>query len=195
MLPNDHTVGTTPGKRTPQAMIADNDYGLGQIVDEVSHSAVWDSSAIFVVEDDSQDGADHVDAHRIPALVVSPYARPGAVVSHRYDFASVIRSMELIVGMEPLGLFDATGVPMYDAFTGAPDNRAPYTALVPAQDRTAVNTADSPDAALSAALDFRQLDRVPQRQLDGILWHAVHGESSTPPPPGPHAQQGRDADD
>src|SRR5206468_7384158 len=80
VLPNDHTVGTTPGKRTPQAMIADNDYGLGEIVDTISHSSIWQSSAIFVVEDDSQDGSDHVDAHRIPAAVISPYARPGAVV-------------------------------------------------------------------------------------------------------------------
>ena len=194
VLPNDHTVGTTPGKRTPQAMVADNDYGLGQIVDEISHSSIWKSSAIFVVEDDSQDGADHVDAHRIPALVISPYARADAVVSHRYDFASVIRSMELILGMEPLGLFDATGVPMYDAFTTTPTNDAPYDALVPKQDRNVLNTASSPDAALSASLDFAQLDQVPQRQLDAILWHAVHGSGSTPPPPGPNAGTGRDAD-
>src|SRR5207245_9166730 len=78
VLPNDHTVGTTPGKRTPQALVADNDYGLGQIVDTISHSSVWKSSAIFVVEDDSQDGADHVDAHRIPAEVIRPFAPAGA---------------------------------------------------------------------------------------------------------------------
>ncbi|MDQ1746553.1 MAG: hypothetical protein QOD07_816, partial [Frankiaceae bacterium] len=93
VLPSDHTVGTTPGKRTPQAMVADNDYGLGEIVDTISHSSVWSSSAIFVVEDDSQDGADHVDAHRIPAAVISPYTPIGTVVAHRYDFASVVHSM------------------------------------------------------------------------------------------------------
>ena len=106
VVPNDHTVGTTPGERTPRALIADNDYGLGQIVDLVSHSSIWSSSAIFVIEDDSQDGSDHVDAHRIPAAVISPYARRGAVVHDRYDFLSVIRTMELILGMKPLGLWD-----------------------------------------------------------------------------------------
>lgn len=188
VVPNDHTVGTTPGKRTPQAMVADNDYGLGQIVDTISHSSVWSSSAIFVVEDDSQDGADHVDAHRIPAAVISPYARRGAVVHDRYDFASVIRSMELLLGMEPLGLFDALATPMYAAFGPTPENSAPYTAIVPQQDRQALNTAASPGAALSARLDFTHLDQVPQRTLDAILWRAVYGENSTPPPPGPHAE-------
>jgi YVTN family beta-propeller protein len=188
VLPSDHTVGTTPGKRTPQAMVADNDYGLGQIVDTISHSSIWSSSAIFVVEDDSQDGADHVDAHRIPAAVISPYTPIGAVVPHRYDFASVIHSMELILGMEPMGLFDGLAVPMYDAFTSSPVNAAPYSAIVPTQSRTAVNAANAPDAALSKSLDFGALDQVPQRTLDMILWHAVHGVHSTPPPPGPHAE-------
>jgi hypothetical protein len=194
VLPNDHTVGTSPGKRTPQAMVADNDYGLGEIVDTISHSSIWASSAIFVVEDDSQDGADHVDAHRVPALVLSPFTPKGAVVHHRYDFASVVRSMELICGMEPLGLFDGLATPMYDAFSATAGNSAPYTAIVPAQSREAVNGAHAADAALSSTLDFRGLDQVPQRELDAILWHAVHGESSTPPPPGPHAQDRSDGD-
>ena len=194
VLPNDHTVGTSPGKRTPQALVADNDYGLGQIVDEISHSSIWDSSAIFVVEDDSQDGADHVDAHRIPAEVISPFTKPGALVAHRYDFLSVIHSMELILGMEPLGLNDALAEPMYGAFTGTAQNAAPYTAIVPKQDRLALNPASAPDAALSASLDFSKLDQVPQRLLDRILWHAVHGADSTPPPPGPNAEDQSDPD-
>ncbi len=190
VLPNDHTVGTTPGKRTPQAMVADNDYGLGQVVDTISHSSVWRSSAIFVVEDDSQDGPDHVDAHRIPAAVISPFTPTAVVVHHRYDFASVVRSMELILGMEPLGLFDGLAVPMYDAFTAAPGNLAPYRAIVPDQGRQAVNSTGSPDAALSSRLDFRALDQVPQRTLDAILWQAVHGAGASPPPPGPNAGDG-----
>ena len=188
VLPNDHTVGTTPGKRTPQAMIADNDYGLGEIVDTISHSSIWSSSAIFVIEDDSQDGADHVDAHRIPAAVISPYTAPGAVISDRYDFLSVIRTMELMMGMEPLGLYDGLATPMYDVFTTSPDNSDPYSAIVPDQSRSELNTTASADAALSARLDFSKLDQVPQAELDRILWHAVHGEKSTPPPPGPHAE-------
>jgi hypothetical protein len=116
VLSNDHTEGTSPGRRTPRAMVAENDYGLGQIVDLISHSSIWSSSAIFVVEDDSQDGADHVDAHRMPAAVFSPYAKRGAVVHTRYDMLSVIRSMELIMGMKPLSFADAVATPMYDAF-------------------------------------------------------------------------------
>jgi DNA-binding beta-propeller fold protein YncE len=196
VMPNDHTVGTTPGKRTPQAMVADNDYGLGQLVDKISHSSIWSSSAIFVVEDDSQDGADHVDAHRIPAAVISPYA-VSSVVHDRYDFLSVIRSMELILGMQPLGLADGMARPMYDAFAGRPVNAAPYTAIVPAQDRMALNTASSPGAALSSRMDFRTPDTMDQQSLDAVLWKSVHGDDSTPPPPGPNAsgKDRHDADD
>ena len=188
VLPNDHTIGTTPGRRTPQAMVADNDYGLGEIVDLISHSRIWKSSAIFVVEDDSQDGADHIDAHRIPAEVISPYTQPGAVVTRRYDFMSVVRSMELILGMEPLGLNDAVAAPMYDVFTTGAVNAAAYKVIVPQQNRLQVNAPNAPDAGLSASLDFSNLDQVPQELLDRILWHAVHGEQSTPPPPGPNAE-------
>jgi hypothetical protein len=187
VLPNDHTVVTTPGKRTPQALIADNDYGLGQMVDLISHSSIWKSSAIFVIEDDSQDGADHVDAHRIPAAVISPYTARGSVVHTRYDFLSVIRSMELILGMKPLGLFDRLATPMYDVFTSKPENLAPYSAVVPQQSRTVLNTAHSPGAAQSARFDFSVPDQVPQRVMDAILWKTVHGRNSQPPPPGPGA--------
>jgi len=189
VLPNNHTVGTTPGLRTPQALVADNDYGLGQVVDLISHSPIWSSSAIFVVEDDSQDGADHVDAHRIPVAVISPYTRPGAVIHTRYDFLSVIRSMELILGMQPLGLFDRLAAPMYDVFTPQPDNATPYNALLPAVDRLAPNSATAPDAALSRSLDFTTPDQIPQQTLDRILWHAVHGPTADPPPPGPNASR------
>lgn len=147
------------------------------------------SSAIFVVEDDAQDGADHVDAHRIPALVISPYTKPGAVVSRHYDQLSAIRSMELILGMHPLGLFDALATPMYDAFSSTPLNTAPYSALVPQQPLNQLNTAASPDAGLSAGLDWSRPDAVDERTLDAILWKSVHGASSTPPKPGPHASR------
>ncbi len=190
VLSNDHTVGTTPGQRTPQALIADNDYGLGQIVDLISHSSIWDSSAIFVIEDDSQDGADHVDAHRIPAAVISPYAKRGAIVHERYDFLSVIHSMELVLGMKPLGLFDQLATPMYDAFQGTPANGEPYNAALPAQSRLAKNTAASPNARESRGLNLGQTDRAPQRVLDRILWQAVHGAHAKPPPPGPNGVPG-----
>ena len=188
VLPNDHTEGTTPGRRTPTAMIAENDWAVGQVVDEISHSSIWDSSLILVVEDDSQDGADHVDAHRIPALAISPWTRRGAVVHNRYDFLSFIRTMEIPIGMDPLNLFDANAVPLYDAFDSDPsDNDAPYNAIVPSIDITARNTASAANAKLSASLPLNLPDRVPQRTLDLILWQYVHGLGSTPPPPGPNA--------
>ncbi|MEA2475664.1 MAG: hypothetical protein QOE06_3579 [Thermoleophilaceae bacterium] len=186
-LTNDHTSGTSPGRRSPTAMVADNDYALGQVVDLISHSSIWSKSLILVVEDDSQDGADHVDAHRIPAQVISPYATRGAVVHRRYDFLSFIRTLELVTGMKPLNLFDATGVPLYDAFGTTPDNAEPYSVAPPNVDLLERNTAASANASESARLQFSKPDQVPQRVLDRILWQHVHGRGSQPPPPGPNA--------
>jgi YVTN family beta-propeller protein len=187
VLPDDHTAGTTPGARTPRAMIAENDWALGQIVDLISHSPIWSSSLILVLEDDSQSGADHVDAHRIPALVISPYARAGAVVHDRYDQLSFLRTLEIVLGINPLGLFDSLATPLYDAFDSAADNTAPYNAVPPAVNLLERNTKLAPDAKLSASLDFRLPDLVPQRVLDRILWRSVHGAASPAPQPGPFA--------
>ncbi len=186
VLSNDHTRVLDPSSFTPQAMVADNDKGLGQIVDTISHSSIWSSSAIFVTEDDSQDGADHVDAHRTVGLVISPYAKQAQVVHTRYDLLSMLHSMELIIGMRPLGLFDTLATPMYDAFSGSPTNGQPYSALTPSQDLLAKNPpAASPAAA--RALRFRGLDQISQRFSDRLLWRAIHGAHSAPPPPGPNA--------
>jgi DNA-binding beta-propeller fold protein YncE len=187
VLTNDHTNGLAAGRRTPQAMIADNDYALGQIVDTISHSSIWDSSLILVMEDDSQDGADHIDAHRIPAFAISPYTKRGAVVHTRYDFPSIIKTAELPIGMKPFTLWDALATPMYDAFGSTPGNSEPYTALPPTIDITAKNPNTPANRAIARRYDLIHTDRVPQRQLDAQLWHAVHGANSTPPPPGPNA--------
>jgi len=186
-LSNDHTAGTTPGRRTPNAMVAENDYALGQVVDLISHSPIWGSSLIMVIEDDSQDGADHVDAHRIPALVISPFAKRGAVVHNRYDFLSFIRTLELVTGMKPLNLFDALAVPLYDAFDSEAANSEAFTAIKPNVSLTERNTAASANARLSSRLPLNSPDRVPQRVLDRLLWQYVHGTESQPPPPGPNA--------
>jgi DNA-binding beta-propeller fold protein YncE len=194
VLSNDHTEVLSAGARTPRAMIAENDEGLGRIVDLISHSSIWKSSAIFVIEDDSQDGADHLDAHRIPAFAISPFAKGGAVVSTRYDFLSFIRSMELIMGMRPLGLGDRLATPMYDAFQAQPSNDAPYTAIPAKVDLLERNPSSGPGADASARLP-QGLDEIPQRELDALLWKSIHGWSSTPPPPGPNAVAGAvDAD-
>lgn len=186
-LSNDHTAGTTPGRRTPNAMMAENDYALGQIVDLISKSSIWKNSLIMVIEDDSQDGADHVDAHRIPAFAISPYAKRGAVVHTRYDFLSFIKTLEITTGIEPLNLFDSLAVPMYDAFTANPDNAEAYDVIPPKVSLTERNSASSPNAAFSRGLPLDHTDRTPQRYLDRILWQYVHGRDSEPPPPGPNA--------
>jgi hypothetical protein len=194
VLTNDHTNGLAPGRRTPQAMIADNDYALGEIVDTISHSNIWDSSLILVMEDDSQDGADHVDAHRIPAFAISPYAKRRAVVHTRYDFPSIIRTLELPIGMKPFTLYDALATPMYDAFDATPGNSEPYDAAAPTVDLTATNPDTPANRAAVRGLNMTATDQVPQRLLDRQLWHAVHGQGSKPPPPGPNAE-GPEAED
>jgi len=189
-LTGDHTRGTQTGFPIPIAMVADNDLALGQLVDLISHSKIWASSAIFVVEDDSQDGADHVDAHRIPVAVISPYAKRGAIIHARYDLVSVLRSMELIMGMKALSLNDALATPMYDAFSSRPLNAAPVDAIPAKVDLLVRNTQAAPWAALSNSLSLGRTDAVPQAQLDAILWKSVHGAGSVPPPPGPNAEKG-----
>ena len=184
---NDHTRGTQPGYPTPTAMVAADDQGLGQLVALISHSKIWSSSAIFVVEDDSQDGADHLDAHREPALVISPYARRGAVIHTRYDLLSVVRSMELIMGMKPLGLNDRLATPMYDVFSPTPVNSAPVNNIPTKINLLTRNTPAAPYAAASSRLPLGTPDLLPQGELDSIIWKSVYGANSTPPPPGPNA--------
>ena len=184
---NDHTRGTQPTYPTPAAMVASDDQGLGQFVALISHSKIWSSSAIFVVEDDSQDGADHLDAHREPALVISPYARRGAVIHTRYDLLSVDRTMELIMGMKPLGLNDRLATPMYDVFSPTPVNSAPVNNLPTTVNLLERNTPAAPYAAASSRLPLGTPDLLPQGELDSIIWHSVYGVNSTPPPPGPNA--------
>ncbi|HEV3229842.1 MAG TPA: alkaline phosphatase family protein [Solirubrobacteraceae bacterium] len=186
VLSNDHTRVLDPGAYTPTAMVADNDYGLGQIVSTITHSSIWSSSAIFVTEDDSQDGADHVDAHRTVGLVISPFAKAGAVVHTRYDMLSMIRSMELIMGMRPLYIGDQLATPMYDAFQSSPVNAAPFDAIGPKVNLLATNPAAT-SASAARELRFRGLDQITQEAQDRLLWRSVHGPSSPPPPPGPNA--------
>jgi hypothetical protein len=120
-------------------------------------------------------------------MVISPYAKAGAVIHTRYDFVSVIRSMEMIIGMKPLGLWDGMATPMYDAFQGQPSNAAPFTAPAPTYDRTEKNPAPAAHARAVRGVDFSHPDELSQQQLDAMLWRSVHGPRSTPPPPGPNA--------
>lgn len=177
-LGNDHTSGTSPGKIAPLAAFADNDYALGMIVEALSRSRFWPKMAIFVLEDDAQNGPDHVDSHRSVAFVISPYAKRRFVDHTMYNTTSVLRSMELILGLRPMTHFDAAARPMANAFQAAPDLK-PYTAEKPRISLEERNPPASPTAARSAALDFSEADRIDDFELNDILWRALRG---TPPP-------------
>src|SRR5437016_3167745 len=137
---NDHTYGTKAGKPTPTAMVAENDLALGLLVEGISSSKFWKETAIFVVEDDAQNGSDHVDAHRSVCLVISPYTQSGKVDSTMYSTASVLRTMELILGLRPMSQFDAAATPMYHAFQKEPKLNG-YRHVVPTIDLKATNLA------------------------------------------------------
>jgi DNA-binding beta-propeller fold protein YncE len=179
-LPSDHTYGTTPSARKPSAYVADNDLALGRLVQAVSHSPYWGSTAIFVVEDDAQDGPDHVDAHRSLGLVISPYTQTGAVDSTFYSSVSVLRTIETIFGLPPMSQFDAAANTMSAAFTTSP-NLTPYDALMPGVSLTATNSVNAPLAAVSSRIDFAQPDKIPMRLMNEILWKSVRGAHSAMP--------------
>ena len=181
-LSSDHTAGTRPGSVTPAAAVADNDLALGQVVEAVSHSKFWAETAIFVLEDDAQNGPDHVDAHRIPAYVVSPYSRRGAIDSSLYSTTSMLRTMELILGLVPMSQYDAAARPMIASFQGAP-NLAPFTARPARIDLHARNTPDAWGAKASAKMDFRGADRVDDLVLNEIIWRSVKGAGHPMPAP------------
>jgi YVTN family beta-propeller protein len=181
-FPRDHTCGTNPACPTPQAMVADSDYAMGRLVDAVSHSSYWASTAIFEIEDDAQDGPDHVDAHRTVAHVISPYTQTGKVDSTFYSSVSVLRTIELILGVHPLTQFDAAATPMLGSFTDRP-NLAPYTAIVPKQPLDTMNTASAPMAAEAASWNFSKEDRAPEDLLNKSIWEGVKGADSPMPAP------------
>jgi hypothetical protein len=193
-LPNDHTSGTRPGAPTPKAMVADNDLALGRLVEAVSNSQFWLETAIFVVEDDAQNGPDHVDAHRTVALVISPYTQTGKVDSTFYSTVAMLRTMELIAGVPPLTQFDAAATPMLNAFSAKP-NTKPYTAIVPQQSLTETNAASAPMAAESLALDLSAEDRADEQLLNQAIWQSVKGADSVMPPPRTNGGAGEREDD
>ncbi len=156
-LPNDHTSGRTPGRPTPTAYLADNDAGLGMVVEAVSRSKFWPQTAIFVVEDDAQDGPDHVDAHRSIALVVSPFTRHSGVDSTMYSTSSLLRTMELILGLKPMTQFDSAATTMYNAFQAKADLQ-PYEALPARVDLNEKNLASDWGSEASRKMNFTKED-------------------------------------
>ena len=179
-LPNDHTHGVTAGERTPTAFVADNDAALGKLVDAVSHSKFWTNTAIFVVEDDAQDGPDHVDAHRTEALVISPYTRHEAVDSTLYSTTSMLRTMELILGLQPMTQFDAAAAPMFNSFQSQPD-WTPYVALPANVDLDARNNALAWGG--KEKFVFAKEDANDDIKFNEVIWRSVKGGDHPMPAP------------
>jgi DNA-binding beta-propeller fold protein YncE len=174
-LPSDHTSGTRPGTFTPESMIAENDAALGQLVDAVSHSSIWSQSAIFVVEDDASNGADHVEAHRAPMLLISPHAvHPDGVLHRRYDTVSVLRTIEGLLGLQPLSQFDGLATSMRQSFTPDADD-SPYDAVQPSFPLYQVNSDQLKDPR-GANLDFSGPDRADMSVLTEILEARARGD-------------------
>ena len=178
-LGNDHTNGTAPGKIAPLSAAADNDYALGQLVEAVSKSRFWTSTAIFVLEDDAQNGADHVDSHRSPGFVISSYVKRRIVDSTMYNTTSMLRTMELLLGLKPMTQFDAASRIMTACFQNRPDP-APYKAENPRISLTDRNPPNAPGAAASNRMNFDDADQIDDDELNDILWRAIRKD---PPPP------------
>jgi hypothetical protein len=181
-LPDDHTVGAKPGYRTPTAMVADNDLALGRVVERISKSRYWAASAIFVLEDDAQDGPDHVDAHRSPMLVISPYTRRHVVSHRRYSTVAVLKTMTRLLGIESLTYFDDRAPSLLREFDSKPSSEV-YACRHPGVSLKERNAADAPGAKDSAQWDFHGPDRAPSAELNRVIWKSVKGATSEPPPP------------
>ncbi len=183
-LPNDHTSGTSAGKPTPAASVADNDLAFGRIVEALSRSPFWKEMAILAIEDDPQAGWDHVSGYRTTAYCISPFAKRKAVVSTQYNTTSLLRTIGQILGMPAMNQFDASATPMADCFTETPDY-TPFTAVpnnVPLDQmnprpQAIVDPVLRRDALASARMNFREVDRAPEDQLNRILWRAMKGTS------------------
>ena len=179
-LPRDHTVGASPGWETPAAMVADNDLALGRLVDAVSHSRFWQNTVIFSVEDDAQDGPDHVDGHRTVALAISPYTQTAKVDSTFYSTVSMLRTIELIAGIGPMTQFDALATPLSAAFASRPNAR-PYRALTPTQSLTETTPSSAPLAAESLVLNFTKPDSANTDILNRAIWESRRGHGTESP--------------
>ena len=193
-LPNDHTIGTRPGKPTPRAMVADNDLALGRLVAAVTQSSFWKETAIFVVEDDAQNGPDHVDAHRSVALVISPYVKRHSVDHTMYDTVSMLRTIELILGLPPLSQYDAAAIPMARCFTDRP-NLSPYQERRPTVPLDERNALTAYGAQESLAMDFSREDAAPEIRLNEIIWKSIKGPDSDMPRPVSHRRSAAGDDD
>jgi YVTN family beta-propeller protein len=181
-LPRDHTAGTRAGAPTPSAYVADNDLAVGRLAEAVSNSPYWKDTAIFVVEDDAQNGPDHVDAHRTTAYVISAYNKRNLPDHTFYSTVSMLRTMELMLGLPPMTQFDAAATPMMAAFQDTPD-LTPYQAVMPKQPLDQMNASSAYRQQDSQALDLSREDRADMATFNDIIWHSVKGKNVPMPVP------------
>jgi hypothetical protein len=179
---SDHTEGTAAGRPTPYAHVADNDLAVGKLVEHVSKSPIWANTVIFIVEDDAQNGPDHVDAHRTTAYVAGGYVKRHFVDHSMYSTSSMIRTMELILGLPPMTQYDASATPMWRCFASSPDP-AVFASLPANIDLHAVNPGGTKLAAMAKGLNFGEIDRVPDELMNAMLWKAIKGENVRTPSP------------
>lgn len=178
----DHTQGLAVGKPTPFACVADNDLAVGLFVQHLSKSPIWKESAVFVIEDDAQNGPDHVDAHRSNALVISPFTKRKFVDHTMYSTSGMLRTMELILGLPPMSQYDAAAAPMWRSFTSKPDF-TPFQSVPCNIDLDEVNKVNNSVADLSARLDFSEADKIDDKLFNEILWKGIKGEIAQVPAP------------
>ncbi len=198
-LGNDHTAGQRKGALSPIACVADNDQGIGQVIDHLSKSAIWKESVVFILEDDAQNGPDHIDAHRSPVFVAGPYVKRNAAIHDMYSTSGVLRTIELILGLPPMSQYDAAALPLYNCFTSKP-NLTPYV-VKPAQvDLKQRNIAVNESSRRSGLFNLAKEDKVPDLELNEVIWKYVKGENSVMPAPKRSAfvileKKKKDADD
>ena len=181
-LINDHTEGMSKDRPTPFAHVADNDLAVGMFIDYLSKSPVWKESVVFILEDDAQNGPDHVDAHRSPVYIAGPYVKRNFVDHTPYTTSGILRTMELILGLAPMSQYDAAATPLWRCFTAIPD-LTPYTTLPAQVDITEKNLVWNELSKRSAGFDFSKEDRVPDMEFSEVIWKGVKGLQSTMPAP------------
>jgi YVTN family beta-propeller protein len=179
---NDHTEGLRNGRTTPFAHVADNDLAVGMFIEYLSNSPIWKESVVFIVEDDAQNGPDHVDAHRTTAYIAGGFVKRGFVDHTMYSTSSMLRTIELILGLPPMSQYDAAATPMWRCFTPTA-NTSPFKALPSNIDLNEKNRVITASSRLSETFDFSKEDRIPDLVFSEVIWKAVKGEESVMPAP------------
>jgi hypothetical protein len=181
-ISNDHTSGQHKGAISPTAAVGDNDLAVGMFLEHLSKSPIWKESVVFILEDDAQNGPDHIDAHRSPVFVAGGYVKRNAVVHEMYSTSGVLRTIELILGLPPMSQYDAAAKPLYECFSNKPD-LTPYTAKPAEVDLEQRNVADNESSRRSQFFNLAKEDKAPDLDLNEVIWKSVKGENSVMPAP------------